>query len=95
MKSLNQVIKQNKNSILGAGTVEACTCVQLNRLFARFSQPVHMPFSNVQSYGPNGTVVIDCVVVVVVVVKSGGSASVGVKIHGFGKIRRSSIAASP
>ena len=66
----------------------------MNRLFAIFSQPLHIPFSNVQSNGPGGAVVIgrDVVDVGTRVV---GSAFDGVKTHGFANIRRSSIAASP
>jgi len=68
----------------------------LNILFAIFSHPLHIPFSNVQSYGPGGDIVTG--VVVVVVVEGGnvaGSASAGVITHGLSKIRRSSIAISP
>jgi hypothetical protein len=83
----------NKN-IRGAGTLKACTRVQLNRLPAAFSQPVHIPSSNVQSFGPGGFVVLGRVDVVVGT-RFDGSAFDGVKTHGFSKIRRSSIAVSP
>lgn len=62
---------------------------------AILSQPLHIPFSNVQSYVPNGDVVPVVVIVVVVVVNVAGSASVGMITHGFSNIRRSSIAISP
>ena len=84
----------HRESVRGAGTVDACTRVQLKMLFAMFSQSLQMPFSKVQSYGPAGARVVPAVVVVEGTISS-GFALAGMRMHGLSNMRRSSIAASP
>lgn len=80
-------------SLRGIAATAPCICVQLKALPSIFSHPVHIPCSKVHAFGSGGSVV-PRVVDGVVTGTNDGSALAGVKIHGFSKTRRSSIAIS-